>query len=80
VKEQSEDMQTVEKIRAKVRMVDADEATLGLLSTGEQIAVIFVLDRFDLFGRGTMLDGIDRLGPEWLRAALYVQRHGWEQE
>jgi hypothetical protein len=79
VKEQNEDMRTVAKIRAKVRMVDADEATLGLLSTGELIAVIFVLDRFDLFGQwGTMLDGIDRLGPEWLRAALYVQRHGWE--
>jgi hypothetical protein len=79
VKEQNEDMRTVAKIRAKVRMVDADEATLGLLSTGELIAVIFVLNRFDLFGQwGTMLDGIDRLGPEWLRAALYVQRHGWE--
>jgi hypothetical protein len=79
VKEQNEDMRTVARIRAKVRMVDADEATLGLLSTGELIAVIFVLDRFDLFGQwGTMLDGIDRLGPEWLRAALYVQRHGWE--
>lgn len=79
MKEQNEDMRTVARIRAKVRMVDADEATLGLLSTGELIAVIFVLDRFDLFGQwGTMLDGIDRLGPEWLRAALYVQRHGWE--
>jgi len=27
-----------------------------------------------------MLDGADRLGPEWLDAALYVQRNGWEGE
>jgi hypothetical protein len=79
VMEQNKCMQTVAKIRAKVRMVEAEEATFGLLSTGEQIAVAFVLDRFDLIGHwGTMLDGIDRLGPKWLRAAHYVQRHGWE--
>jgi hypothetical protein len=79
VKEQNEDMRIVAKIRAKVRMVDSAEATIGLLSTGEQIAVAFVLDRFDLISDwGTMLDGIDRLGPEWLRAALYLQRNGWE--
>lgn len=79
MREQKEDMQIVAKIRANVRMVDAAEATTELLSSEELIAVIFVLDRFDMFGQwGTMLDGIDRLRPEWLRAALYVQRHGWE--
>ena len=77
VKEQNKHMETVAKIRDKVRMVADDEASFGVLSTGEQIAVAFVLDRFDLIGWwGTMLDGVDRLGSEWLRAALYVQRNG----
>jgi hypothetical protein len=79
VREQNEYMQIVAKIRAKVRMVDAAEATTELLSSEELIAVIFVLDRFDMFGQwGTMLDGIERLRPEWLRAAHDVQRNGWE--
>jgi hypothetical protein len=77
----NENMQTVAKIRNKVRMLVAHEASFGVLSTGEKIAVAFVLDRFDLMHWwGTMLDGVDRLGPEWLRAAVYVQRYGWEVE
>jgi hypothetical protein len=65
-------------IRAKVRMVVADEALFGVLSTGERIAVALVLDRPDLVKFwGTMLDAVDRLGPEWTQAALRVQRYGW---
>jgi hypothetical protein len=61
-------------------MVVADEDNFGVLSTGEQIAVALVLERYDLLQRawGTMLGSIDRLGPEWTKAALRVQRLGWE--
>ncbi len=62
-------------------MVEADESRFGVLSTGERIAVALVLDRPDLVRWwGTMLDAVDRLGPEWTRAALRVQRYGWDTE
>lgn len=68
-----------EQIRAKVRMVVADESSFGVLSTGEKIAVAFVLNRPDLWKFwGSMLDAVDRLGETWLRAAHRVQRDGWE--
>jgi hypothetical protein len=65
--------------RRIARMVDAaekDEAAIGVFSTGEQIAVALVLDRQDLLPHGgyTMLEAVERIGPEWLRAALQVQR------
>lgn len=64
-------------LKSKARMVLADEGAIGVLSTGERIAVAFVLDRSDLFPRDcSMLDAIDRLGPEWIAAALRVQRAG----
>jgi hypothetical protein len=37
-----------QQIRAKVKMVAADETTFGVLSTGERIAVALVLERHDL--------------------------------
>jgi hypothetical protein len=68
-------------IRAKVRMVVEDESLFGVLSTGERIAVALVLDRIDLLRFwGTMLDAVDRLGPEWTQAALRVQRYGLDTE
>jgi hypothetical protein len=68
-----------EQIRAKVRMVVADETTFGVLSTGERIAVALVLERDDLLQRawGPVLESVDRLGPLWTQAALRVHRHGW---
>lgn len=55
-----------------VRMAESDRAagTLGPWSTGEKLAVCFVLDRGDWVMRMgyTMLDAIERLGPEWLAA------------
>jgi hypothetical protein len=68
-----------EQIRAKVKMVVADETTFGVLSTGERIAVALVLERYDLLQRvwGPVLESIDRLGPVWTDAALRVQRRGW---
>ena len=69
-------------IRTKVRMVEADEASFGVLSSGEKIAVAFVLDRYDLLQRvwGTMAESVHRLGPAWTEAALRVQRHGWQED
>jgi hypothetical protein len=66
------------QIRAKVRMVLTNEGAFGVLSTGERIAVALVLDRYDLLGStwGTMLEAVDRLGPQWTEAALRVQRQG----
>ena len=61
------------------RIVEADEASFGVLSTAEKIAVAFVLDRVDLLSWwGTMLECVHRLGPEWTHAALRVQRVGWD--
>lgn len=70
------------QIREKVRMVVADEKQFGVLSTGERIAVALVLDRHDLLLRawGTIAEAIHRLGLDWTRAALYVQRMGWQDE
>lgn len=70
-----------DQIRAKVRMVVADEQSFGVLSTGERVAVALVLDRKDLlddYGCGTMLAAINRLGPDWTDAAFRVQREGWK--
>jgi hypothetical protein len=69
------------QIRAKVRMIVADESLWGVLSTGERVAVALVLDRPDLLTFwGTMLESVERLGPEWTQAALRVQRDGWERQ
>ncbi len=47
----------IEHIRAKVRMVVTDNASFGLLSSGEKIAVGLVLDRTDLVHEwGSMLE------------------------
>jgi predicted ribosome-associated RNA-binding protein Tma20 len=68
------------QIRAKVRVVVADERQFGVLSTGERIAIALVLDRPDLLQRawGTIAEAVHRLGDEWTRAALRVQRDGWD--
>ena len=69
------------QIRAKARMVSADERSFGVLSAGEKIAVALVLDRHDMVHSwGTILEAVERLGDDWLRAALQVQRDGWGGE
>ncbi len=70
------------QIRSKVRLVAHDARSFGTLSTGERIAVAFVLDRYDLLQDvwGSMLEAVHRLGPEWTEAALRIQRHGWLDE
>jgi hypothetical protein len=63
-----------ESILKMVRNVEADERRIGVLSTGEKIAVAMVLDRKDLLEWGSMLESAERLGPEWFKACLNVQR------
>jgi hypothetical protein len=65
---------TAETILALVERVQADENSIGVLSTGETLAVALVLDRKDLLGSYTMLEAVNRLGDEWLRASIAVQR------
>lgn len=69
------------QIRAKVRAVVADETRFAVLSCGERIAVALVLDRYDLIQRawGTIAEAVHRLGEDWTRAALSVQRDGWDE-
>ena len=65
-----------ERLSTKVAMVAADEASIGLLSTGEAIAVALVLNRIDLLPASydTVLEAVDRLEASWLKAALAVSR------
>jgi hypothetical protein len=66
---------TAERILAMVEHVRANEASIGVLSTGEQLAVALVLDRRDLLIDGyTMLEAANRLGPDWFEAAVSVQQ------
>ena len=64
------------RIAAMVEEVEKDQKRLRVFSTGEQIAVALVLDRSELSPHGgyTMLEAVERLGPDWTRAALRVQR------
>jgi hypothetical protein len=72
-------LEAVKQIRAKVRMVAADPPSFGVLSTGEKCAVALVLDDPALVKWwGTMLDCVDRLEGDWIKAAIYVQRNGWD--
>ena len=67
--------QASRQIREKLRMVERDEKSFGMLSTGEKCAVALVLNRLDLGKKayGSLLSCAYRLGPEWLAASLYVQ-------
>jgi urease accessory protein UreE len=64
------------RIAALVAEVEKNQKRIRMFSTGEQIAVALVLDRSELFPHGgyTMLEAVERLGPNWTRAALLVQR------
>jgi hypothetical protein len=61
-----ENMQTVENIRYKVQIVAANEASFGLLATGQKIAVALIIGGYDVTHcSGTMLEGVYRLGHGW---------------
>jgi hypothetical protein len=78
----SDNLYAEAQIRNKVRVVVADGTQFCVLSTGEKIAVAMVLNRHDLLDRawGTILECVHRLGPDWTKAALRVQRDGWEDD
>jgi hypothetical protein len=67
-----------QRILHMVETVQRDEKRFGVFSTGEKLAVALVLDRRDLLeevnGGYTMLEAIERLGDEWTRAAISLQR------
>jgi hypothetical protein len=59
------------------RGVEADPASIGVLSTGEACAVALLLDRLDfLDGDSHPLDVLDRLGLEWENAVRDLHRSG----
>ena len=48
-------------LKGRARQVVQDERSIGVLSTGERIAVALILDRADLLPRDyTMLDAVDQ--------------------
>lgn len=53
-----------------------EKRSTNTMSTGERLAVQFVLDRTTqrTTGYSTVLEAVNRLGPEWTIAALKVQR------
>jgi hypothetical protein len=61
-------------ILSRANYVEEHPDAIGVFSTGEAIAVALVLDRKDLLEGRTILEAIERLGPEWTRAALQAQR------
>jgi hypothetical protein len=63
----------INRIEQLTQSVEADERNIGVLSSGEQLAVALVLDRKHLLGAYTMLEAVERLG-EWFRPALEAQR------
>lgn len=69
------------RIRSMVESVERSDDNFGVLSTGEKCAVALVLERADLARRGwgTLLECAARVGPDWLEAAVWVQRDGWQK-
>ena len=72
------------RLRARLielaRSVDADPASIGVLSAGEACAVALLLDRLDqLDGYKHPLDALERLGPEWEMAVRDLHRTGWRK-
>lgn len=63
-------------ILRRVEILKDDEAEIGVWSTGEQIAVALVMNRLDLLPRGYthVLDAVERLGDDWLKAAFIARR------
>lgn len=72
------DDEIAQRIASMCRMVERDERQIGVFSLGEQIAVALVLSRTDLLPAGyRILPGIERLGEQWLQAAIRVSNAGW---
>jgi hypothetical protein len=62
------------------RSIEADPASIGVLSTGEACAVALLLGRLDLLDGGNPpLDVLDPLGPEWEKSVRDLHASGWRQ-
>ena len=66
----------VDRIAELVENVERRRPNIGLLSTGEAIAVAMVLNDAELLPEGyaTWAEAACRLGEDWLSAAVTVQR------
>jgi hypothetical protein len=64
-----------ERIAGLARQVQADPASIGVLSTGEACAVALLLNRLDLLNdHKHPLDALERLGPQWEIAVRDLHR------
>jgi hypothetical protein len=64
-----------DRIAGLARQVQADPASIGVLSTGEACAVALLLNRLDVLDRHKHpLDALERLGPEWEIAVRNLHR------
>jgi hypothetical protein len=72
------------RLRARLvelaRSVDADPASIGVLSASEGCAVALLLGRLDLLdGDKHLLDAHERIGPAWEKAMRDLRGSGWRQ-
>jgi hypothetical protein len=67
----------VRRLNELVERVERNERLIGVLSTGETIAVALVLNRPDLLPEGYthVLHAVERLDDPWLTAAIEVARY-----
>jgi hypothetical protein len=67
---------TVRRIADLVQQCEGNLRSIGVRSTGEAIAIALVLNRVDLLPDGYthVLHAVDRLGDDWLKAAIEVAR------
>ena len=67
---------TTDTIMRLAETVKRNPARRGVLSTGEFLAVAMVLNKPQWLkdANYSMLEAIDRLGPDWTQAAINVQK------
>ena len=67
---------TLRRLSELVDRVERNERSIGVLSTGERIAVALVLNRTDLLPDTYphVLHAVDRLDDYWLEAAIEIAK------
>lgn len=68
-----------QRIISLAKYVDADPSKVGVLSTGEAIAMALLFNKMEWLPEGYTdpLDAINRLGDRWLAAVRVVRETGW---
>ena len=79
VMEDQMDEETVEVITALAEAVRKSPRRIGKMSVSEGLAAALVLDDQKLLGR-TMLEAVDRIGPDWFECALEAQRRARQRD